>query len=376
MLIGVPREIKNHEYRVGLTPAGVRELVRHGHRVMLENQAGSAIGFSDAQYQAAGAQLAASAAEIFAASELIIKVKEPQPVELRQLHPGQTIFTYLHLAPDPAQASALLASGVSAIAYETVTDAHGGLPLLAPMSAVAGRMAIQAAAHALEKAQGGSGVLLGGVAGVEPGHVCILGGGVVGINAARMALGLGADVTVLDTALPRLTQIDHDFAGRIKTQYATHDAIERQLTLADAVIGAVLIPGASTPKLVNRAMLGLMKAGSVLVDVAIDQGGCFETSRPTTHQDPTYVIDGITHHCVANMPGGVARTATVALTNATLACVLALADKGITLALQEDEHLRNGLNVCASQITHAAVARALEREYVPPLAALRASQAP
>jgi alanine dehydrogenase len=325
---------------------------------MLESQAGNAIGFSDAQYQAAGAQLVASAAEIFASAELLIKVKEPQPVELRQLRPGQTLFTYLHLAPDPEQASALLASGVNAIAYETVTDDQGGLPLLAPMSAVAGRMAIQAAAHALEKAQGGSGVLLGGVAGVEPGHVCVLGGGVVGINAARMALGLGADVTVLDTTLPRLTRIDHDFAGRIKTQYATHDAIERQLALADAVIGAVLIPGASTPKLVTRAMLGLMKAGSVLVDVSIDQGGCFETSRPTTHSEPVYEVDGIIHYCVANIPGAVSATSTLALTNATLPYVVQLANKGWQKACSEDEALYKGLNIVDGKIIYPAVAEA------------------
>ncbi|MFC4159441.1 alanine dehydrogenase [Chitinimonas lacunae] len=365
MRIGVPKEIKNHEYRVGLTPAGVKELHGHGHEVLVQANAGTAIGFSDQQYIAAGARIVPDAAAVFGEADMIIKVKEPQPVECAMLRPGQILFTYLHLAPDPEQCRGLVDSGAIAIAYETVTDARGGLPLLAPMSEVAGRMAIQAAARALEKSQGGSGVLLGGVPGVAPGHVTVIGGGVVGINAARMAAGLGADVTLLDRSLPRLKEIDNDFGGRIKTLYSTQDAIENELREADAVIGAVLIPGAAAPKLVTRAMLALMKQGSVLVDVAIDQGGCFETSRATTHQDPTYVVDGITHYCVANMPGGVARTSTMALTNATLPFAVALANKGWRQALRDDIHLRNGLNVCEGKVTYAAVAQDLGYVYVP-----------
>ncbi|WP_018150186.1 alanine dehydrogenase [Leeia oryzae] len=366
MLIGVPKEIKNHEYRVGLTPAGVRELVHHGHQVMIQKNAGTAIGFTDANYEGAGAQMIDTAKEIFARADMIIKVKEPQPVECAMLRPGQILYTYLHLAPDPEQTKALIASGCIAIAYETVTDDRGGLPLLAPMSEVAGRMSIQAAARALEKSAGGSGVLLGGVPGVAPGKVTVVGGGVVGINAARMALGLGADVTILDRSLPRLKEIDNDFGGRIKTLYSTRDAIEQELASADAVIGAVLIPGAAAPKLVTRDMLKLMKPGSVLVDVAIDQGGCFETSHATTHQEPTYVVDGITHYCVANMPGGVARTSTQALTNATLGQAVALANKGWKQALKDDRHLQNGLNVCEGKVTYAAVARDLGYDYVAP----------
>lgn len=365
MLIGVPKEIKNHEYRVGLTPSGVKELTHHGHQVWIQKNAGAAIGFPDESYIAAGALMIDTPAEIFAKADMIIKVKEPQPGECAMLRPGQILYTYLHLAPDPDQTKALVASGCIAIAYETVTDDRGGLPLLAPMSEVAGRMSIQAAARALEKAAGGSGVLLGGVPGVAPGKVTVIGGGVVGINAARMALGLGADVTILDRSLPRLKEIDNDFAGRIKTLYSTRDAIESELKLADAVIGAVLIPGAAAPKLVTREMLKWMKPGSVLVDVAIDQGGCFETSHATTHQDPTYVVEGITHYCVANMPGGVARTSTQALTNATLGQAVALADKGWKRALREDRHLQNGLNVCEGKITYEAVARDLGYEYVP-----------
>ncbi|MDO7639249.1 MAG: alanine dehydrogenase, partial [OM182 bacterium] len=333
MLIGVPKEIKNHEYRIGLTPAGVRELVGAGHQVLVETQGGTAIGLTDEQYVEAGAEVVVSAAEIFERADLIVKVKEPQPSECKQLRPNQTLFTYLHLAPDPEQTKLLLASGATCIAYETVTGHNNSLPLLAPMSEVAGRMSIQEAALCLEKSKGGSGVLLGGVPGVEAGKVVVLGGGVVGLNAARMALGLGADVTLLDRSLPRLRQIDELFDGRIKTLYSTTDAIETQLKSADAVIGAVLIPGASAPKLVTREMLSLMKPGSVLVDVAIDQGGCFETSRATTHQDPTYVVDGIIHYCVANMPGGVARTSTFALTNATLPFVMSLAKKGAEEAM-------------------------------------------
>lgn len=372
MLVGTPKEIKNHEYRVGLTPAGVRELVAHGHQVMIEKQAGAAIGFSDEQYANAGAQLVDTAAEIFAKAEMVIKVKEPQPVEYKQLRPGQILFTYLHLAPDPEQARGLVESGAVCVAYETVTDNRGGLPLLAPMSEVAGRMAIQAAARALEKSQGGSGVLLGGVPGVAPGHVTVIGGGVVGINAARMAAGLGADVTILDKSLPRLAEIDNLFGGRVKTLYSTRDVVESEIKLADAVIGAVLIPGAAAPKLVTRDMLKLMKPGSVLVDVAIDQGGCFETSHATTHQEPTYVVDGITHYCVANMPGGVARTSTQALTNATLAYALAIANKGVKRALLEDGHLKNGLNICKGKVTFEAVAKQLGYEYVPATDALNA----
>lgn len=372
MLVGIPKEIKNHEYRVGITPAGVRELVAHGHQVMVEKNAGTAIGFPDDAYAAAGARVVDTAAEIFAKAEMVIKVKEPQPVEYKQLRKSQILYTYLHLAPDPEQTKGLVESGATCIAYETVTDPRGGLPLLAPMSEVAGRMAIQAAAHALEKAQGGSGVLLGGVPGVAPGHVTVLGGGVVGINAARIAMGMGASVTILDRSLPRLKEIDNDFGGRIKTLYSTQDSIEAELKVADAVIGAVLIPGAAAPKLVTRAMLKLMKPGSVLVDVAIDQGGCFETSQATTHQEPTYVVDGVIHYCVANMPGGVARTSTLALTNATLAYALAIADKGVKRALLEDGHLQNGLNVCGGKITYEAVACDLGYEYVPAVDALNA----
>ncbi|MFZ0469331.1 MAG: alanine dehydrogenase, partial [Thiogranum sp.] len=318
MLIGVPKEIKNNEYRVGLTPAGARELVAHGHRVIVQKDAGTAIGLTDDLYVTAGAKIADSLEAVFADAELVIKVKEPQPNECAMLHPGQTLFTYLHLAPDPEQTRLLVESGATCIAYETVTDDQGGLPLLTPMSEVAGRMAVQEGAHALQKAQGGSGVLLGGVPGVESGNVMVLGGGVVGLNAARIAMGMGANVTIIDRSLPRLKQIDDHYGDRLNTLYSNAHTIEEQLKTADLVIGAVLIPGAAAPKLITRDMLALMKPGSVLVDVAIDQGGCFETSRATTHQDPTYVVDGIIHYAVANMPGGVARTATFALTNATL----------------------------------------------------------
>ena len=371
MLIGVPKEIKNHEYRIGLTPAGVRELVSAGHNVLVETQGGSAIGLTAAQYADAGAEVVATAAEIFERAELVVKVKEPQPSECKQLRANQTLFTYLHLAPDPEQTKLLLASGATCIAYETVTGINNSLPLLAPMSEVAGRMSIQEAALCLEKSKGGSGVLLGGVPGVEAGKVVVLGGGVVGLNAARMALGLGADVTILDRSLPRLRQIDELFDGRIKTLYSTTEAIETQLRTADAVIGAVLVPGASAPKLVTRDMLGVMKPGSVLVDVAIDQGGCFETSRATTHQDPTYVVDGIIHYCVANMPGGVARTSTFALTNATLPFVMSLANKGAEEALRSDTHLLNGLNVYRGVLTVRAVAEAQELSFVEPAEALQ-----
>ncbi|AXT46066.1 MULTISPECIES: alanine dehydrogenase [Chromobacterium] len=373
MLIGVPKEIKNHEYRVGLTPSGVRELVANGHKVLVQTQAGLAIGFTDEQYIQAGASIASSAEETFERSDMIVKVKEPQPVECRMLRRDQILFTYLHLAPDPEQTKLLLESDAIAIAYETVTDERGGLPLLAPMSEVAGRMAIQAGAHALEKAQGGRGVLLGGVPGVAPARVVVIGGGVVGLNAARMAMGAGAEVTILDKSLPRLKEIDMVFGGRIKTLVSNSANIEDCLREADLVIGAVLIPGAAAPKLVTRPMLKIMKPGAVLVDVAIDQGGCFETSRPTTHQDPIYVVDGIVHYCVANMPGGVARTSTQALTNATLPYTLELANKGWRQALLDNAHLRNGLNVCRGRLTYQAVAQALGHPFIDPIEAIKAA---
>lgn len=370
MRIGVPTEIKNNEYRVGLTPTGVRELVAHGHDVVVEGGAGVAIGFDDESYRRAGAAVAADAETVFAAAELIVKVKEPQGEECRRLRAGQMLFAYLHLAPAPEQARLLLASGASCFAYETVTDSQGGLPLLAPMSEVAGRMAVQEAARCLEKAQGGSGVLLGGVPGVEPGHVAVLGGGVVGLNAARMAMGLGARVTVIDRSLPRLRLIDELYSGRLVTRYSTADAIEDELRQADAVIGAVLVPGAAAPRLVTRDMLKWMKPGSVIVDVAIDQGGCFETSRPTTHEAPTFMVDGVVHYCVANMPGGVARTATAALTHATLPYVLKLATLGYQRAVSEDAGLREGLNIHAGAVTHRAVADALGLPYTTALGAV------
>lgn len=363
MLVGVPKEIKVHEYRVGLTPAGARELCSRGHTVMVEHRAGEAIGLSDELYVKAGARIADSAEAVFAEAEMIIKVKEPQPEECRMLREGQILFTFLHLAPDPEQTRLLVESGATCIAYETVTDSHGGLPLLAPMSEVAGRMSIQEAAHCLEKAQGGAGVLMGGVPGVSPAKVLVIGGGVVGLNAARMAMGLGANVTILDKSLPRLKRIDEIYGDRLNTLYSTEDTIEHQLRQADTVIGAVLIPGAAAPKLVTQDMLALMKPGSVLVDVAIDQGGCFATSKPTTHENPTFVVDGIVHYCVANMPGGVARTATFALTNATMPYALALADKG-PRAMKDDPHLLDGLNIHKGQVTYSAVAEALGYEYV------------
>ena len=372
MLVGVPKEIKNHEYRVGLTPAGARELSSRGHQVLVERGAGAGIGLADEAYEAAGAQIVESAAEVYGRAEMIIKVKEPQPSETALLRPGQLLYAYLHLAPDPEQTRALLASGCTAIAYETVTDDRGGLPLLAPMSEVAGRMSIQAGAHALEKAQGGSGILLGGVPGVKPAEVMVIGAGTVGLNAARMAMGLGAHVTILDRSLDRLKYVDELYGDRLTTIYSTRDAIEDRLPYTDLVVGAVLIPGAAAPKLVSRAQLKLMRPGSVLVDVAIDQGGCFETSHPTTHQEPTYEVDGIIHYCVANMPGGVARTSTFALTNATLPHALALADKGVAQALADDVHLRNGLNVHAGKLTYRAVADALGLAYTPAAEALAA----
>ena len=365
MRIGVPKEIKNHEYRVGLVPASVRELRQAGHTLLVEANAGAGIGFSDDDYRRVGAEILATAGEIFSTTEMVVKVKEPQQAECKQLRPGQLLFTYLHLAPDPEQARLLMDSGCTAIAYETVTDKLGRLPLLAPMSEIAGRMAIQVGAVALQKNAGGSGVLLGGVPGVLPGRVAVIGGGVVGTNAARMALGLGADVTVLDRSLPRLAALDDLYGPALKTVYATADAVEQAVAHADLVVGAVLVAGAAAPKLVSRAHLALMRPGSVLVDVAIDQGGCFETSHATTHADPTYVVNGVVHYCVANMPGGVARTSTQALNNATLPYVLALAGKGWQGALAEDAGLLAGLNVHNGAITHAAVAAALGLPFVP-----------
>jgi alanine dehydrogenase len=358
MRIGVPREIKNHEYRVSLVPAGVRELVHHGHEVIIESLAGYGIGLDDDAYRAAGARIAADADAVFAEAEMIVKVKEPRAEEIARLREGQILFTYLHLAPDLPQTKGLVDSGCIAIAYETVTDARGGLPLLAPMSEVAGRMSIQAGAHCLEKAQGGGGILLGGVPGVAAGKVVILGGGVVGTNAARMAMGLEAKVTVLDRSLKRLNELDMQFGPWLNTIYSTIDAVEEYVLDADLVIGAVLIPGAAAPKLVNRALVTKMRRGSVLVDVAIDQGGCFETSRATTHADPTYTVDDVVHYCVANMPGGLARTSTFALNNATLLYILAIANKGYRAALGEDRHLLAGLNVHTGTVTYQAVAEA------------------
>lgn len=371
MRVGCPKEIKDHEYRVGLTPGAAREYVAHGHQVLVETGAGAGIGAGDDAYREAGAAIAETAEEVFARSDMIVKVKEPQPAEWARLREGQILYTYLHLAPDPEQTKGLLESGVTAVAYETVTDAHGGLPLLAPMSEVAGRLAVQAGATALQKANGGRGVLLGGVPGVLPGKVTIIGGGVVGLNAAKMAIGLGADVTVLDRSIPRLRQLDDIFAGRARTRYATAEAVEEECFRADLIIGAVLIPGAAAPKLVTREMLAGMKKGAVLVDVAIDQGGCFETSRPTTHSNPIFEVDGIIHYCVANMPGALPVTSTHALNNATLHHGLQLADKGLQ-ALLDDPHLRNGLNVHKGRVTNRAVAESLGCEVTEPTAALAA----
>lgn len=370
MRVGVPKEIKQNEYRVGLTPASVAELVHRGHAVVVERAAGVAIDLPDEAYRAAGAIIVATAAEVFEQAELVVKVKEPQPAEVALLRRGQSLFTYLHLAPVPNLARALMERGVTAIGYETVTDVAGGLPLLAPMSEVAGRMSIQAAAHALEIEQGGRGLLLCGTAGVASAHVVILGGGVVGSNAARMALGLEARVTVLEARLDRLHQIDALFGARLDAVFSTRKAVEDYVRDADVVIGAVLVPGATAPRLVTRYMVAGMRRGAVVVDVAIDQGGCFETSRPTTHAQPTYVEEGVVHYCVANMPGAVARTSTFSLNNATLPFVLALADRGVVGALQHDLHLRAGLNVHAGAVTHAAVANAVSATYVPPDQAL------
>ncbi|ETN92703.1 Alanine dehydrogenase [Gammaproteobacteria bacterium MOLA455] len=370
MLLGVPKEIKNHEYRVGLTPSSVVELVAHGHRVMLETDAGVGIDFSDAEYLDAGAEIVGSAAEVFGAADMIVKVKEPQPVECAMLRDGQILYTYLHLAPDPQQTKLLVESGATCIAYETVTDNNGGLPLLAPMSEVAGRMSVQAGAYHLEKAQGGRGVLLGGVPGVAPAKVLVIGGGVVGDNAAAIAVGMGADVTIMDRSIARLRELDAKYEGRAHCVYSTMAAIEDCALDSDLVIGAVLIPGAAAPKLLSRDIISRMKKGAVVVDVAIDQGGCFETSRATTHQQPTYVVDDVVHYCVANMPGGVARTATMALNNATLPYALALANDPIN-ALLGDKHLLNGLNVHKGHVTYKAVADALGYAYVPAGEALK-----
>jgi len=366
MLLGVPREIKVKEFRVGMTPASVREAVHGGHRVLVETGAGLGIGAADDAYVAAGAEVVGSPEEVFARAEMIVKVKEPQAVERARLREGQILFTYLHLAPDPEQARDLLASGAVCIAYETVTQPGGGLPLLAPMSEVAGRMSVHVGANCLEREHGGMGILLGGVPGVAPARVVVLGAGVVGTNATLMAVGSGAVVVVLDRSLEALRRIDARFGARVITKHANRENVEREVLAADLVIGAVLVPGATAPRLVSREMLGRMKNGAVLVDVSIDQGGCFETSRPTTHENPTYVVDGVVHYCVANMPGGVARTSAYALNNATLPFVLALADQGWKQALADDPHLRGGLNVALGEVTHEAVAQALGRPFTDP----------
>lgn len=371
MLIGVPKEIKNHEYRVGLTPSSVKELVKHGHQVMIEHNAGVAIDFTNEEYVAAGAEIVSSAEEIFARGEMIVKVKEPQSQECKMLREGQILYTYLHLAPDPDQTKLLLESGATCVAYETVTDAEGGLPLLAPMSEVAGRMSVQAGAHHLEKAQGGRGVLLAGVPGVAPANVLVIGGGVVGDNAASMAVGMGANVTILDRSIPRLRQLDSEYEGRASCVFSTDAAIEEYALQADLVIGAVLVHGAAAPKLLSNSLIKRMKKGAVVVDVAIDQGGCFETSKATTHDHPTYIVDGVVHYCVANMPGGVARTATMALNNATLPYAIALANDPVN-ALFTNSNLQNGLNIHKGSVTYKAVADALGYTYVPADEALKA----
>ena len=372
MLIGVPKEIKDNEYRVGMTPASIAEAVNHGHAALVETGAGHGIDADDAAYRAAGATVVQSAKEVFDKAELIVKVKEPQAGERRWLRPGQIVFTYLHLAPDPAQTKDLVASGAVCVAYETVTDAMGGLPLLVPMSQVAGRMAVQAGAHCLEKPQGGRGMLPGGVPGVHPAKVVIIGGGVVGENAAYVALGIGADVTVLDRNVHVLRALGARFGPALKTIYSTKLTLEEQVLAADMVIGAVLVPGAEAPKLVSAGQVRRMKRGSVVVDVAIDQGGCFETSRPTTHADPTYVVDGVVHYCVANMPGAVSHTSTYALNNVTLPFILAIADKGYKQAMRDDPHLMHGLNVHRGRVTHEAVARDLGYDWLDPREAIAA----
>ncbi|MEX2453460.1 MAG: alanine dehydrogenase [Rhodospirillaceae bacterium] len=371
MLIGVPKEIKAFENRVGLTPASVREAATAGHQVLVERNAGHTIGFDDAHYEAAGARIAETAAEVYAAAELIVKVKEPQPVETAMLRPGQILFTYLHLAPDPVQTQGLIDSGCTAIAYETVTDARGRLPLLAPMSEVAGRMAVQAGATCLETIHGGRGVLLGGVPGVAPGKVVVIGGGVVGSNSVFVATGMGGHVTVIDRDLARLAELDMQYKSLITTRFSNRTSIEEEVANADLLIGAVLVPGAEAPKLITADMVRNMKRGSVIVDVAIDQGGCCETSRPTTHDDPTYIVDEVVHYCVANMPGAVARTSTFALNNATLPFVLRIAALGAKEALGTDPHLLAGLNVHAGMLTYEAIAGAQGRPFTPAGEALR-----
>ena len=371
MLIGCPKEIKNQEYRVGMTPSAVVEATARGHQVVIETNAGSGSGFPDADYVAAGAEIVDTAAEVFERAEMIVKVKEPQPVERAQLREGQILYTYLHLAPDPAQTKDLLDSGVTAIAYETVTDRNGGLPLLAPMSEVAGKLAPQVGSWTLQKANGGLGVLMGGVPGVAPAKVVVLGGGVVGTNAARVAAGMGADVTITDLSTPRLRYLDDCFGGQFKTAYGSRGNTAELIAEADMVVGAVLIPGAAAPKLISRDQLSSMKPGSALVDVAIDQGGCFETSKATTHDDPIYEVDGVMHYCVANMPGAVARTSTIALGNATMPFMMALADKGWRKACEDDEHLLNGLNTHAGKLTYYAVGKALGIDVVSPSLALK-----
>jgi alanine dehydrogenase len=370
MLIGVPKEIKNHEYRVGMTPTAVRELIHHGHKVIVETNAGMGIGMDDGTYEAVGATVLGTAAEVFEKADMIVKVKEPQPGECKMLREGQILFTYLHLAPDPEQTKLLVESGCIAIAYETVTDRKGGLPLLAPMSEVAGRMSIQAGASCMEKAHGGAGVLMGGVPGVAPAEVVVIGGGVVGTNAVMMAMGMGAHVTVLDRSIDRMRELDTEFGSHLNTIYSTVDAIENYVLAADLVVGAVLVPGAAAPKLVSAEMIKNMHAGSVIVDVAIDQGGCFETSHATTHADPTYIVDDVVHYCVANMPGGVARTSTFALNNATLPFTTALANKGYAQALLDDPHFLEGLNVHTGNVTYKAVADDLGYAYQPAKEAL------
>ena len=370
MKVGVPKEIKNHEYRVGLVPASVRELTLRGHEVYVQTTAGAGIGLEDSHYEAVGAVILPDAAEVFDTAEMIVKVKEPQAVERAMLREDHTLFTYLHLAPDAPQTEDLVKSGATCIAYETVTDRRGQLPLLAPMSEVAGRLSIQAGAWCLEKARGGSGVLLGGVPGVEPAKVVIIGGGTVGFNACQMAVGLGARVSVLDRDANVMRYVDATFESRVETVFSNAESIERHIRDADLVVGGVLIPGAAAPKLVTRAHLSIMRPGSVLVDVAIDQGGCFETSKATTHAEPTYIVDGIVHYCVANMPGAVPRTSTFALNNATLPFTLALADKGPHKAMIDDHHLLDGLNVHRGKVTHEDVARDLGYEFVPAREAL------
>tara|TARA_R100001224_G_scaffold112105_1_gene93755 strand:- start:2694 stop:3785 length:1092 start_codon:yes stop_codon:yes gene_type:complete len=357
--IGTPKELKNREYRVGLTPQGAQELVRSGHSVFVETGAGEMVGFSDELYESAGCTISTNADELFDSSDMIIKVKEPQPVEIARLQPRHTLFTYLHLAPDPEQTRGLLKSGATCIAYETVTDRFGRLPLLTPMSEVAGRLSVQAGAKYLEIAQGGSGTLLGGVTGVAPGKVLVIGGGVAGRNAAEMAVGLGANVTILDRSLDRLRELDAFFAGRARCLYSTSAAIEASLLTADLVVGAVLLPGSAAPKVVSAEQISMMKPGSVVVDIAIDQGGCFETSRPTTHDEPVYNVDGVCHYCVTNMPAAVARTSTIALSNATLPYAMALDDLGTEQAVKTDPHLHAGINVAHGDIVHPEIVAAM-----------------